>query len=82
VVLDVLIFDLCFLFSPSIIECTDLIDISEFLSNVSKRCPAIRLAVRRTHSVIGRIILLIISIMIINIINIVGVPCGTRCVNM
>jgi len=50
----------------------------EFLNNVSNRCPAIRFAVNRTHRVIGRIMLLIISINTIKDTKAVGVPCGTR----
>jgi len=59
-----------------------LTDIREFLSKVSNRCPAIKFAVRRTHNVIGRIRFLIISIITIKDTKAVGVPCGTRCVNM
>lgn len=51
-------------------------------SNVSSRWPAIMFAVKRTASVPGRIRLLIVSIMTMNGISIVGVPCGTRCSNM
>ena len=39
-------------------------------------------AVRRTASVPGRIILLIVSMVTLNGINIFGVPCGTECSNM
>jgi len=53
-----------------------------FLSNVNKRCPAIRFAVSRTHKVIGRIRFLTISIITMKDTKAVGVPCGTRCVNM
>lgn len=66
----------------SVSENFALIDIKEFPSNVSSKCPAIKFAVNRTHNVIGRIRFLIISIIIINDTKIVGVPCGTRCVNM
>lgn len=40
------------------------------------------LAVRRTASVPGRIRFLIVSMITINGISMVGVPCGTRCSNM
>lgn len=56
--------------------------IMKFPSKVMRRCPAIKLAVRRTHNVMGRIRLLTSSIITMNIIRIVGVPCGTRCDNM
>jgi hypothetical protein len=46
---------------------------------VRRRCPAIILAASRTDKVIGRIILLIISINTIKGINGAGVPIGTRC---
>jgi len=64
------------------IEYVAPIAIREFLSNVKSRWPAIKLAVSRTHNVIGRIMFLIISIITINEIKAVGVPCGTRCVSM
>jgi hypothetical protein len=51
-------------------------------SKVSSRCPAIMFAVSRTAKVSGRMRLLIVSIITINGINIVGVPCGTKCSNM
>jgi hypothetical protein len=44
--------------------------------------PAIIFAVRRTASVPGRIRLLIVSIITMNVISMVGVPWGTRCSNM
>jgi hypothetical protein len=53
-----------------------------FPSRVSKRCPAIMFAVKRTASVPGRITFLIVSIHTMNGIRTVGVPCGTRCSNM
>lgn len=53
-----------------------------FPSKVSSRWPAIMFAVNRTASVPGRIRLLIVSIMTMNGISIVGVPCGTKCSNM
>jgi hypothetical protein len=53
-----------------------------FPSKVSSRWPAIMFAVRRTASVPGRIRFLIVSIMTMNGISIVGVPCGTKCSNM
>src|SRR5882724_7168375 len=49
---------------------------------VISRCPAIRLAVSRTHSVMGRISLLINSIITINMVRMGGVPCGSRCAIM
>jgi len=64
------------------VEYVVLIDISELLSNVSSKCPAIKFAVNRTHSVIGRIMFLTISIITINDTRAVGVPCGTKCVSM
>lgn len=54
----------------------------EFPNKDIKRWPAIKLAVKRTQSVIGRIILLTISIMTINIIRRVGVPWGKRCASI
>lgn len=59
-----------------------LIDGPLFPSKVSSKCPAIMFAVNRTASVPGRIRFLIVSIITINGINIVGVPCGTKCSNM
>ncbi len=53
-----------------------------FPSRVNSRWPAIMFAVKRTASVPGRIRLLIVSIMTINGISIVGVPCGTKCSNI
>lgn len=47
-------------------------------SSVISKCPAIRFAVNRTHSVIGRITFLTSSIITINIIKALGVPCGTK----
>jgi len=46
---------------------------------VINKCPAIRLAVNRTHNVIGRIIFLVSSIITINDISTMGVPCGNKC---
>jgi hypothetical protein len=46
----------------------------EFPKRDIKRCPAIRLAVSRTHNVIGRIIFLVSSIKTINLIRAIGVP--------
>jgi hypothetical protein len=40
------------------------------------------LAVSRTANVPGRMMFLIVSIHTINGINILGVPCGTRCTNI
>ena len=45
------------------------IDVIEFPSNVISRCPAIKFAVSRTHSVIGRIKALVNSISTIKDIN-------------
>jgi hypothetical protein len=45
-----------------------------FPSRVISRCPAIRLAVSRTHKVIGRIMFLVSSIITINDIRTTGVP--------
>ena len=59
-----------------------LIDGTLLPSKVSRKCPAIMFAFRRTASVPGRIILLIVSMITINGINIVGIPCGTKCSNM
>ena len=59
-----------------------LIDGPLFPSRVSNKCPAIMFAVSRTASVPGRIRLLIVSIITINGISMVGVPCGTRCSNI
>lgn len=53
-------------------------DLRVFPSRTIKRCPAIMLAVNRTHRVIGRIIFLVISINTINIMRALGVPCGTK----
>jgi len=53
-----------------------------FPNNVNNRCPAIILAVNRIVNVIGRITLLIDSINTINGIKILGVLCGTKCVNI
>jgi hypothetical protein len=53
-----------------------------FPSRVISRWPAIMFAVRRTASVPGRIRFLIVSIMTMNGISIVGVPCGTKCSNI
>lgn len=53
-----------------------------FPSNVIRRWPAIRFAVNRTHKVIGRMMLLTVSIITMNIIKAPGVPWGTRWDNM
>lgn len=53
-----------------------------FPNRVSNRCPAIMFAVSRTASVPGRIRFLMVSITTMNGINMVGVPCGTRCSNI
>jgi hypothetical protein len=59
-----------------------LIDNPLFPSKVSSKCPAVIFAVKRTASVPGRIILLIVSMITMNGINMVGVPWGTKCSNM
>lgn len=46
------------------------------------KCPAIKLAVNRTQSVIGRIRFLVISIATIKDISALGVPWGTRWMSM
>lgn len=43
-----------------------------------RRCPAIRLAVSRTHRVMGRIKFLVISISTMKAIRATGVPWGSR----
>lgn len=53
-----------------------------FPNNAINKCPAIRLALSRTASAIGRIKLLVNSINTIKGINIVGVPEGTKCANI
>lgn len=55
---------------------------SELPSKHINKWPAIKLAVRRTHNVIGRIKFLTISIMTINAIRGIGVPCGSKCESM
>ena len=47
-----------------------------------RRCPAVRLAAKRTDKVIGRIIFLIDSIKTIKGIKITGVPNGTKWANI
>jgi len=59
-----------------------LIDGPLFPRSVNSKWPAIILAVRRTANVPGRIRFLIVSMMTMNVISIVGVPCGTKCSNM
>ena len=53
-----------------------------FPSNDISRCPAIILAVSRTHRVMGRITLLVSSINTMKFIRAKGVPCGRRCDSM
>lgn len=53
-----------------------------FLNRHKRRCPEIILAARRTAKVSGRIKLLIVSIKTINTESIIGVPLGTRCLNI
>lgn len=48
------------------------------LSKDISRCPAVMLAVSRTHSVIGRIMMLMDSTRTMKFISGVGVPCGVR----
>jgi len=55
----------------------DVSEIKEFPSSVIRRCPAIRLAVSRTHSVRGRIKFLDSSIITMKGMRAVGVPCGS-----
>lgn len=57
-------------------------DKMKFPRRVMRRCPAMRFAVNRTHRVIGRIIVLVSSMITMNIISMGGVPCGRRCVSM
>lgn len=63
-------------------EPSALVAINAFPSKDIKRCPAIKLAVNRTHNVIGRIRFLVISISTMNDIKAGGVPCGTKCLSM
>ena len=58
------------------------IDTRAFPKSDINKWPAIKLAVSRTHKVIGRIIFLTSSIITINIIRAGGVPWGTRWDNM
>lgn len=51
---------------------------SRFLRRVSRRCPAIILAASRTERVIGRIMLLMISMITMKGIRAAGVPMGTK----
>jgi hypothetical protein len=53
-----------------------------FPSRINNRCPAIMFAVNRTASVPHWITFLIVSIHTINGIRMVGVPCGTRYLNI
>jgi hypothetical protein len=53
-----------------------------FPRRVNNRWPAIIFAVKRTANVPGRIKLLIVSMITVNVISIVGEPCGIRCSNM
>lgn len=50
----------------------------KFPNNLINKCPATIFADNRTDNVIGRINLLMISIITINGINIIGVPKGTK----
>ena len=58
------------------------IDRMKLPSSVMRRCPAMRFAVNRTHRVIGRMIVLVSSMITINIISMGGVPWGRRCASM
>jgi len=58
------------------------IPIMKLPSRDSKRCPAIRLAVRRTHRVMGRIMVLTSSITTMNDIRAGGVPSGVRWISI
>jgi len=58
------------------------IDKMKLPSSVIRRWPAIRFAVSRTHSVIGRMIVLVSSMITINIIRAGGVPWGRRWASM
>jgi len=49
-----------------------------FPSRVIRRWPAIRLAVNRTHRVIGRMMFLVSSIITMKDISAIGVPCGSK----
>lgn len=53
-----------------------------FPNRVKSKWPAIIFAVKRTVKVMGRIIFLMVSIQIIKGIKIIGVPWGTKCLNM
>jgi len=55
---------------------------AKLLNNLINRCPATILAVKRTDSVIGRIMLLINSIITMKFISGVGVPVGTMWITM
>jgi len=55
---------------------------ARFLNIIMSKCPAIMLAVKRTDRVIGRIILLIISMINMKFIKGSGVPVGIICVIM
>jgi len=58
------------------------ISIRAFPNSDINKCPAIMFAVSRTHRVIGRMILLVISIKTMKFIKAIGVPCGSKCVSM
>lgn len=53
-----------------------------FPNRVNNKWPAIMLAESRIESVIGRITFLMVSIKIINIISVKGVPVGRRLANI
>lgn len=55
-----------------------LVETSWFPKSVKSRCPAIMLAARRTERVMGRIMLLMISMITIKGIRTGGVPEGTK----
>lgn len=52
------------------------------LNKDKRRCPAIILAANRTDKVMGRIKFLTVSMKTIKKDNIIGVPKGTKCVNI
>ena len=58
----------------AVIEFMVVILIKAFPNKVISKCPAIRLAVSRTHNVIGRIRFLDNSIITIKLIRAIGVP--------
>lgn len=61
-----------------IIEEIKFVDIIAFPNSDINKCPAIIFAVSRTHKVIGRIMFLVSSMITMNLISAIGVPCGRR----